>query len=792
MRRTVPVLLLIIGALAIVMGIGQLTFLAPAATSSAAVPQGVTPAPLTLITQPVRDAAGEGATLTVHADGEFRAVLGRSSDVDAWVGDAAANVVDGVDEDNEQFDVTHRAGQDKSPDPAGSDLWVTDQSHSGTWDVTWDATQSADGASSWTVPADGDWTLMLATDGTKAAPLDLTMSWDNPDATGSAKFSRAIWWFIGGVVVIAAGLALWFGGNRTAGRRREEAAATSPRRAARFAAETGQLPALPDMVPPPGAEDTADDVMAQPIRTRDDAAIQAQSVREAERRADDEAAGLSDDTIVQRSVSAADAPFDREEDSVETAGPDGATGRAPGAGWLGDAEGLKQTESSEQPEPLQQPGASLQPEPMGEAEPVDHSLRADAEDHEDEADDDTTRHDTTSHDTKDDDTTGDDDDQLPGGPADGDEGFRPGRRGGAPGRRGLRAGAVALTAAALMLPAGPALAASATPSGDASSSAGASSGTDASSGGDDTASGTATGQPTPTPVLVDVQLQRIMKQVSAATTAGDKAKDASKLGDRFSGAALQLRKDYYAAAKKKVDLDSSAVPSIAPEPLRATAVTTTQEWPRVVMVLSQGEGQTYPVAVTMEQESPRSNYSVLQAVEMVPEAKFPGVALGAPEVTTQPSDQAGLVNTPAKVVDGFADWLKNSKSSWASKFEPNTFVTDWRKQMQAQTKQVQSDDQKGHVQSSFSVDSSSLRVLSAPQGGSYVSADLTQTTVVSAEKGGTVALSGLAKQFTGKSSTDKQVVTTYRMPVFFYVPASGEGKISLVARGYLPTDVRLK
>lgn len=136
MRRTVPVLLLIIGAVGILIGIGQLTFMAPAKNLSASVPQGTHAAPLTLITQKVRDAASDGATLTVHADGQFRAVVGRASDVDAWVGDAAANVISDVDEDAGTFKVHNRAGQDKAPDPAGSDLWVTDQKHSGTWDVS--------------------------------------------------------------------------------------------------------------------------------------------------------------------------------------------------------------------------------------------------------------------------------------------------------------------------------------------------------------------------------------------------------------------------------------------------------------------------------------------------------------------------------------------------------------------------------------------------------------------------------------------------------------------------------
>ncbi|RKW71868.1 hypothetical protein [Galactobacter caseinivorans] len=786
MRRILSLLLLLMGAVGIVWGIGQVTFLAPAATLTAAVPSGVGQAPVTLITQAVRDTTGNGAKLSIRAEGEFLSVVGRQDDVDAWIGDSAANVISGVDTDSHVLKVEQRPGQESSPNPAGSDLWVSEEKHQGAWD-----------GATWTAPADGDWTLMLATDGTSAAPMDISMTWDNPQATTASKWSRAILPLVAGIFLIALAVAIYFGGKknkRRGGSDRDPAAprtgqlrqvtvadpaAAAPSMIDARNRELGQDPAWDETqiggftaVPP--SEAGASDEPAAPLTRR--------QMRDMERR------GIHTGQLAQ--VPSADEPGDG-------GGPGLGAGVGAGAN-LGTAASEDRTAT--------------------------HPVVADGDDATSAE-----KEESVQTDSKDDSDTPDDDQpggssgpkpwQRPGSPVEGTSGNqsapkpwqRPGNPAGTdpaentaapqgkpnPLQRRLRVvGGAVLATVALTLPGTPAWAETASPSPSESVTAPASSGAASSSpAGSASPSGSASESAAPTgePVVVDAQLQRILTSVSAAAKEGDEAKDAKLLESRFTGKALELRKGYYDALKKKAKFADNAVPPISASPIRAAAVTTTKDWPRLMMVLTQGEGQTYPVAITLEQENARSNYKVLEAVPMVPEATFPGAAVGSSGVTTETATAGRLVATPAETLDGFADWLKDEKSSWAGKFENNVFVTQWRAKTAESRKELESDKQKGSFDMDFSVDSDATRVLTTPKGGSLVSGYITQTTTASAQKDGKITLPSPAKEFAGTGSTDKKVVTTYRMPVFFHIPAAGSGeKISLVGNSYMIESVELR
>ena len=96
--------------------------------------------------------------INVKGEGSFMLAAGRPDDVDAWVGKTAHNTVAGVSEDGKALQLTHTDGEATAPSPAGSDLWVTTENASGEMNYSWNA------------PADGDWSLLLAADGTKPAP----------------------------------------------------------------------------------------------------------------------------------------------------------------------------------------------------------------------------------------------------------------------------------------------------------------------------------------------------------------------------------------------------------------------------------------------------------------------------------------------------------------------------------------------------------------------------------------------------------------------------------------------
>jgi hypothetical protein len=171
LRLKTAVALVLLGLLTLLAGIGQKTIWAPSETFTASAPTDAQQAPLTVIDQNLRTLHGGTVKINVEGDGNFLLAAGRPGDVDAWVGQTAHNTVAGVSEDGKSLQVEHADGEATAPSPAGSDLWVSTENASGELEY------------SWTPPADGDWTLLLASDGTKPAPAAISMTFPNDTST---------------------------------------------------------------------------------------------------------------------------------------------------------------------------------------------------------------------------------------------------------------------------------------------------------------------------------------------------------------------------------------------------------------------------------------------------------------------------------------------------------------------------------------------------------------------------------------------------------------------------------
>lgn len=191
MRFKTAVALVLLGLLTLLAGIGQKTIWAPSETFTASAPADAAEAPLTVIDQNLRTAQGGPVTIKIEGDGNFLLAVGRPDDVDAWVGPTAHNTITGVSEDNKSLQVEHTDGDATAPNPSGSDLWVSTENSSGELEY------------SWTPPADGEWSLLLASDGTKPAPSSISMTFPNDTST-----PWAIPFMVIGGLLILAGIAL--------------------------------------------------------------------------------------------------------------------------------------------------------------------------------------------------------------------------------------------------------------------------------------------------------------------------------------------------------------------------------------------------------------------------------------------------------------------------------------------------------------------------------------------------------------------------------------------------------
>ncbi|CAH0305723.1 hypothetical protein SRABI26_04685 [Arthrobacter sp. Bi26] len=186
LRFKTAVALMLLGLLTLLAGIGQKTFWAPPETITATAPTG-TAAPLTVFDEKLRTLHPGTVKIQVKGEGAFLLAAGRPDDVDAWVGKTAHNTVAGVSEDGKSLQLTHTDGDAAAPSPAGSDLWVATENASGEMDYSWNA------------PADGDWSLLLAADGTKPAPSSITMTFPNDTSTPWAIPLMVL----GGLLIIA-------------------------------------------------------------------------------------------------------------------------------------------------------------------------------------------------------------------------------------------------------------------------------------------------------------------------------------------------------------------------------------------------------------------------------------------------------------------------------------------------------------------------------------------------------------------------------------------------------------
>jgi hypothetical protein len=191
LRFKTAVALVLLGLLTLLAGVGQKTIWAPSETFTASAPSDAAAAPLTVIDQDLRTQQGGTVKINIEGDGNFLLAVGRPDDVDAWVGKTAHNTVTGIAEDKEALVVEHADGEATAPNPSGSDLWVSTESASGALEY------------SWTPPADGEWSLLLAADGTKPAPSSISMTFPNDTSTPWAIPLMVI----GGLLILA-GIAL--------------------------------------------------------------------------------------------------------------------------------------------------------------------------------------------------------------------------------------------------------------------------------------------------------------------------------------------------------------------------------------------------------------------------------------------------------------------------------------------------------------------------------------------------------------------------------------------------------
>lgn len=189
-RRILPYTLVVIG-IAIIIGAFVATALIRAADRTVPAMSERPDVPVVVSEAGMLESVDPEVTIRVVAEADEPVVLavGRTEDVEAWLGETAharitgftsweeltVDIVDGdtaaEEPTSDEEDATDEDGAEETAaaDPAGSDLWVVERTGTGSVELDWTASS-------------GRWSLIAATDGAAPAPI-VEMQWERETPT---------------------------------------------------------------------------------------------------------------------------------------------------------------------------------------------------------------------------------------------------------------------------------------------------------------------------------------------------------------------------------------------------------------------------------------------------------------------------------------------------------------------------------------------------------------------------------------------------------------------------------
>lgn len=171
LRLKFAIVLAVLGLVVLGLGIGQRTIWLPPATLTTSVPADVAPAPLTVVSPDLLKTRDGKFTLTIKNDGPIQLAVARERDITGWIGDASYTKVGAPDADFKTLAADSVTGTESVLNPAGSDMWVSEEKATGEMTYTWQS------------PGHGDWALLLSSDGKAPAPMNISMTVDNEAGT---------------------------------------------------------------------------------------------------------------------------------------------------------------------------------------------------------------------------------------------------------------------------------------------------------------------------------------------------------------------------------------------------------------------------------------------------------------------------------------------------------------------------------------------------------------------------------------------------------------------------------
>ncbi|MFZ7088509.1 hypothetical protein [Curtobacterium sp. RRHDQ10] len=279
------------------------------------------------------------------------------------------------------------------------------------------------------------------------------------------------------------------------------------------------------------------------------------------------------------------------------------------------------------------------------------------------------------------------------------------------------------------------------------------------------------------------QIKRIVGRIAEVAAKADSDRNADLAAERFTGPALALRKANYTI--RGSDTDVQAPPAIPSGDVTVAVPQQTDSWPRTVFVVVQdpADKDTAPQALTLVQESARSQYKVDYDVALEAGATFtdvPPVSIGAAQLSP---DVKLLTLPPGQIAGAYADILANDTASqYADTFSSDG--DDLRSKIGKPYKDSKSSSlpSTAKIEYSSEIPENASIALATNKAGALVSTTLDEIEKVTpTQAGAEVNTEGAVKALSGVGTSTKGISATYGVQLLFYVPPVGtKSKIELL------------
>ncbi|WP_282852452.1 hypothetical protein [Gulosibacter sediminis] len=280
------------------------------------------------------------------------------------------------------------------------------------------------------------------------------------------------------------------------------------------------------------------------------------------------------------------------------------------------------------------------------------------------------------------------------------------------------------------------------------------------------------------PALNMEQIQNVVTEAADLANQADGELDASVLEPRFEGDALAERIALYKAKKADSELPS---PAAFPTGDVVYAVPeSTDEFPRTtfVVVNANADASEAPFGVMLVQDTARDNFKVASLTQLAPNVSLPESAptsIGSASIRDLPGD---LVIAPSDLAGAYADVIANgSDSQYASLFSADNDTL--RSQVNQEYRDAQTealDPEATDVEFKYEgTDTAPLGMVSLDDGAIIAVSINEIETVSAANDRARITVSGATAALSGIETTEYGFTRTYTDQLLFYVPSAETG-----------------